>query len=212
MPRVGRCGAGILVADQRTTHEPPACGPLQRAALRCNRCNRLQRAAVCCNMSRCVATRCAALQQVRLHHGRLHCVATGCCVVVRSAVATRDAPLQRSGTSVGCVVERPMLSAVASRDAPLHRMGNRVGCVVARTCRALLQQAMLLCDPHRPLGGLSCHGCTTADSASTRSAAACASYRASSSMACACTRTHSGMQALPRRFWLSRFPVSAAYA
>jgi hypothetical protein len=81
------------------------CGPWQRTVVCCNRlccvasgriadahaeqrCNRLQRAVVGCNRLRRVATR-AALQQVRLRHARLRRVATGCCVVVRSAFATR---------------------------------------------------------------------------------------------------------------------------
>ena len=109
---------------------------------------------------------------------------------LRSVVALRDAPYAVA-TEWQLVWERRrtnLLSAVPSRYTPLQQMGDHVGCVVARSCRALLQhamrrcngwatelvassrkpeccckQAMLLCDPHRPLGGLSCDGCTTAD-------------------------------------------------
>jgi hypothetical protein len=136
-------------------------------------CGRLQQTALRCNRSRCVAPRCAALQQVRLRHGRLHCVATGCCVVVRSAVATRDAPLQRMGNRIGCVVARTMLSAVASTRCSSATHTGGQGASRAMDAPPLTRHA-------------------------TRSAAACARYRASSSVACACTRTHSGMRALPR--------------
>ena len=74
------------------------------------------------------------LQQVRLRHSRLHCNKRSddlfCnriirCCNTRRAVATDCTLVQQC-----CVVE---LSAVATRDAPSQRMGNRVGCVVART-------------------------------------------------------------------------------
>ena len=38
------------------------------------------------------------------------------------------------------------LSAVATRDALVQRISNRVGCVVARTCGSLLQPAMRCCN------------------------------------------------------------------
>ncbi len=165
---------------RHAAHHTPAtgCALLQRTALRCKRCNRLQQSAVCCNRRHCVATGCAALQQVRLRHARLRRVATGCCVVVRSAVATRDGLQQRMGNRVGCFSRRANLSAVATRyNAPLRRTIGRWG---------LASRAIHGMHRRRPTRR------------GTRRAAACARYSASASVACACTRTRSGMRAVPR--------------
>ena len=73
--------------------------------------------------TRCaVATDCTLVQQF--------------CVVALSTVATRDAPLQQMGNSVGCVVARTceVLLQHAMRHTPLRQSGNWCGSVVARTC------------------------------------------------------------------------------
>jgi hypothetical protein len=88
-------------------------------ATRCNKwsvdlfCNRIVR---CCNMRRC--------NRLRSRAAVLRC-RTERCRNTRYAVATDCALVQQF-----CVVA---LSAVATRDALLQRMGNRIGCVVAQT-------------------------------------------------------------------------------
>ena len=114
------CNAKPVIATGRAA--------LQRVVMRCNEfgcaaagCTPLQQELHCALTGETYALRCNKWSVDLLHWAtaELYSVATrttllhrmalccnNCCVAVQSAVATRDAPLQRMGNGVACVVAR----------------------------------------------------------------------------------------------------------